>query len=448
LESDTIGQIIFNILIVLFLVLLNGLFVASEFAIVKVRSSRLTQLVNEGSRKARFAQRVTSNLDAYLSACQLGITLASLGLGWVGEPLIAKMIEYPMLAVGVPELAIHTISLAIAFSFITILHIVLGELAPKSFAIQKSETAVLWLSPPLMIFYKVTYPAIWILNHLSNLTLKIFGLEPASDHEQAHTEEEIKILVNESQKSGLIDHTERVLFDNVFQFSDRFAREAMLPRTSAVVLYVDAPFEENLKTVSETRHTRYPVAKGDKDNIIGFIHVTDLYNEAQKIYEKNMENVVREVLTVPESMELSHVLRLMQKKRNQLAIVVDEYGGTAGLLTLEDILEEIVGEIQDEFDEERTEVQTLENGYSIDGRMLIEDINNLLNTDISNEEVDTVGGWMYMILEDKAEVGQKVDHDSISFEIAEMDRHRVVRILINKNNSDLLAQKDEKLVCL
>ena len=448
MESDTIGQIIFNILIVLILVLLNGLFVASEFAIVKVRASRLTQLVNEGSRKARFAQRVTSNLDAYLSACQLGITLASLGLGWVGEPLIAQMIKSPLIAVGLPEAAIHTIALAAAFIFITILHIVLGELAPKSFAIQRSETAALWLSPPLMFFYKVTYPAIWILNHLSNLTLKIFGLEPVSDHEQAHTEEEIKILVNESQKSGLIDHTERVLFDNVFQFSDRLAREAMLPRTSAAVLYVDDLFEENLKIVSETRHTRYPVAKGDKDNIIGFIHVTDLYIEAQKNGEKNLENVVREVLTVPESMELSHVLRLMQKKRNQLAIVVDEYGGTAGLLTLEDILEEIVGEIQDEFDEERSVVQTLENGYSIDGRMLIEDVNNLLNTDISNEEVDTVGGWMHMILEDKAEVGQKVEHDNISFEIAEMDRHRVVRILINKPNSELSDKKDENFACL
>jgi len=445
LDSDGIGSIVFNLFVISFLVLLNGLFVAAEFAIVKVRASRLTQLVNEGSRRARFAQRVTSNMDAYLSACQLGITLASLGLGWVGEPMIAKMIEPALSVFRIPEAVIHTIAFAIAFSIITVLHIVLGELAPKSFAIQKAETASLWLSPPLMFFYKVTYPAIWVLNHLSNFVLKLFGLQPASEHEQAHTEEEIRILVNESQKSGLIDHNERVLFDNVFQFSDRLAREAMLPRTSMVVLFSDISLDENMKTVRETRHTRYPVARGDKDNIIGFVHVTDLYNQAHKSGEKDLEAITRKILTVPESMELSHVLRLMQKKCNQMAVVADEYGGTAGLLTLEDILEEIVGDIQDEFDNEQPVVQTLEKGYSIDGRMLIEDVNNLLKIDIPNDEVDTIGGWMHMKLEEKAAEGQRAEHDGIAFEITEMDRKRIARIKIDMVSS---GAHDQEVVCL
>ena len=445
MDSDGIGSIVFNLFVISFLVLLNGLFVAAEFAIVKVRASRLTQLVNEGSRRARFAQRVTSNMDAYLSACQLGITLASLGLGWVGEPMIAKMIEPALSVFRIPEAVIHTIAFAIAFSIITVLHIVLGELAPKSFAIQKAETASLWLSPPLMFFYKVTYPAIWVLNHLSNFVLKLFGLQPASEHEQAHTEEEIRILVNESQKSGLIDHNERVLFDNVFQFSDRLAREAMLPRTSMVVLFSDISLDENMKTVRETRHTRYPVARGDKDNIIGFVHVTDLYNQAHKSGEKDLEAITRKILTVPESMELSHVLRLMQKKCNQMAVVADEYGGTAGLLTLEDILEEIVGDIQDEFDNEQPVVQTLEKGYSIDGRMLIEDVNNLLKIDIPNDEVDTIGGWMHMKLEEKAAEGQRAEHDGIAFEITEMDRKRIARIKIDMVSS---GAHDQEVVCL
>ncbi len=445
MESISVGQVIFNIFTVLFLVFLNGFFVAAEFAIVKVRSSRLTQLVNEGSRSARFAKSVTSSLDAYLSACQLGITLASLGLGWVGEPLVARMIEPALSTFGVPELAIHTIAFAISFGIITILHIVLGELAPKSFAIQKSEVAALWLSPPLILFYKVTYPAIWILNHLSNLVLKLLGLQPASEHEQAHTEEEIRILVNESQKSGLIDHAERILFDNVFQFSDRLAREAMVPRTSMVVLYANDTFEDNLNTVKTTRHTRYPVAKGDKDNIIGFVHVTDLYSESNKQGDKDITSLLRKVLTVPESMELSHVLKLMQKNRIQMAIVVDEYGGTAGLITLEDIIEEIVGEIQDEFDNERPMVVQLEKGYSIDGRMLIEDVNNLLNTDVPNDEVDTIGGWVHMILEDKAGIGQKVEHGSVIFEVAEMDRHRIARILVCGKPSEL---ENDEVACV
>jgi CBS domain containing-hemolysin-like protein len=432
LDSHSLGEILFNIFIVFILVFINGFFVASEFALVKIRSSRLTQLVNEGNQQARFVQRITLKLDSYLSACQLGITLASLGLGWVGEPAVASVLEPVLSNFNISDTALHTISFSIAFAFITMLHIVLGELAPKSIAIQKTETTALWLSLPLVIFYKVTYPAIWVLNHLSNLILKIIGLEPTTENEQAHTEEEIRILVTESHKSGLIDKTESVLFDKVFEFSDRVAREAMIPRTSAVILDIDDSFEENLEKVVSTRHTRFPVAEGDKDNIIGFIHVTDFYAETLKGGNKDLKSFVRKILNVAESMELSHVLRLMQKSRILIAIVIDEFGGTAGILTLEDVLEEIVGEIQDEFDSERPLIEELENGYSVYGRLLIEDLNNLLGTEISNEEVDTVGGWIHMLLEDVPEVGKNISFENYSFEIIEMDRNRISRIFIKK----------------
>jgi CBS domain containing-hemolysin-like protein len=414
--------------VVILLVLMNAFFVAAEYALVKVRISRITQLISEGVYRARFVKTITSNIDTYLSACQLGITLASLALGWKGQEYTEKLITSFFFNL-LPEPTIKVISYVIAFAIITILHIVIGELCPKSMAIQKAESMALWLAPPLTLFYKITYPAIWFLNHMSSSILKFLGVKPLSEHEQAHTEEEIRILVNESEKSGIIDQEERALFDNVFEFSERVAREAMVPRTSMVVLYTEDTFEENLKVVAETKHTRYPVAEDDKDNIIGFIHVTDLYAEASKQGNSQIQNITRNILRVPEFMELSQVLQLMKKNRTQIAIVQEEYGGTAGIITLEDILEEIVGEIQDEFDNKRPVYEQIENGYSIDGRLLIQDVNNILNLNISNEDVDTIGGWIHMMIETDPEVGKIFVHENVSFEIEEVDKNRIVRLI-------------------
>ena len=430
--SHTLLGTAFNLAIVFLLVILNAFFVAAEFALVKVRSSRITQLMSEGVQRARFVKTVISNIDTYLSACQLGITLASLALGWKGEEYIEELIR-PLFFNSLSQEHIHTISYAIAFLVITILHIVIGELSPKSLAIQKTETMALWLAPPLILFYKLTFPAIKLLNALSSITLQVFGIKAVGDHEQAHTEEEIRILVNESEKNGMIDQDERALVDNVFQFSDRVAREAMVPRTSMVVLYTEDSFAENLKIVSDTKHTRYPVAEDDKDNIIGFIHVTDLYAESLKAAESNIQHVTRTILRVPEFMELSQVLQLMKKNRTQIAVVQEEYGGTAGIITLEDILEEIVGEIQDEFDNKRPVYEVITNGYSMDGRMLIQDVNNILGLDISNEDVDTIGGWIHMMLEEDPEVGKTFLHENITFEIDEVDKNRIVRLSAKKN---------------
>lgn len=436
MESLSITDIIYRIFLVFSLVFLNGFFVAAEFAIIKVRPTRVTQLIAEKSHRATLVRSITNNLDAYLSACQLGITLASLALGWIGEKFVVSLISPVLTSYGASPELIHTISTTVSFSLITILHIVLGEQAPKTFAIQKSEVVSLWIAGPLLIFYKIAYPAIWIINRLSIVTLKMFGLRNSTESDHAHTEEEIRILVNESEKNGVIDQNEKVLFENVFEFSDRVAREVMVPRTGMIVLYTEDSIEENMKIIIETHHTRYPVAEGDKDNILGFVHVTDIYSDSFNQSGRNLQSIVRKILTVPEFSELSHVLQLMKKHKTQIAIVVDEYGGTAGFLSLEDILEELVGEIEDEFDNNRPAFEEIDGGYSIDGTTMISDINNLLDLDISNDDVDTIGGWVHMILEEDPQVGKVTTIDNVTFKITETEKNRITRLFATTENDE------------
>ncbi|RRJ64533.1 HlyC/CorC family transporter [Paenibacillus oralis] len=429
-----VGKLILNLLIVLILVLLNGFFVAAEFSLVKVRQSRLTQLVKEGNRRANYALKVNKRLDTYLSATQLGITLASLGLGWVGEPAVSELLVEPLMhKMGATDpTLISTVSVAVGFAIITFLHIVMGELAPKSLAIQKSEETSLWLSWPLLMFYRLFLPVIWLLNTAANGALRLFGIEPAGEAEAAHSEEEIRILMNQSAKSGVFDQDEMKLVDNIFDFSDMLAREVMLPRTDMDCLYTNLSWEENMKIVAETKHSRYPVAVEDKDQIIGFVHITDLLlPEADRPLD--LAEMIRPILNVPESMEVSQVLRLMQKKHSQMTLVVDEYGGTAGLLTAEEILEEIVGDLHDEFEDERPEVEILAEGvYSVDGRLLIEEVNDLVGSYIEDEEVDSIGGWLFKELEGAPAKGKKIQVDDILFEVAESGRLRITRVKITK----------------
>ncbi|MET3289031.1 UNVERIFIED_CONTAM: CBS domain containing-hemolysin-like protein [Brevibacillus sp. OAP136] len=426
--------IVLNLLLVAFLVILNGFFVAAEFALVKVRHTRLAQLVNEGNSRAVYAQKVTQKLDGYLSACQVGITLASLGLGWVGEPAIAHMIVEPLLGnFHLPDYIISAIAFGTAFAVITFLHIVLGELAPKSLAIQKAEGTSLWVAMPLIAFYKLFYPAIWFLNGTANRLLKLIGLEPVSEHEAAHTEEEIRLLVNQSHESGHIDQTEKTLVDNVFEFSETVAREIMIPRIDMICLFATDSFQENLDTIKSCRHSRFPVAAEDKDNIIGFVHASDFYLAALSKKEVLIENLLRPVLTVPESMEISQVLRKLQKYRSQIAIVIDEYGGTAGMVTMEDILEEIVGDIQDEFDlNVRPEIEKTEKGLSVAGKVLLDDLDDHLPFELESEDVDTIGGWVYSQFNEGIAVGKSLAFEDHLFTITEMDTHRITRVIITK----------------
>jgi len=421
------------LLAVIALVLLNGFFVAAEFSIVKIRDTRISQLISEGDRRAERVQKVIDKLDSYLSATQLGITLASLGLGWIGEPAVASFLRILFANFHLSEAVIHSISIVLAFSIITFLHIVLGELAPKSLAIQKTESTALWVAGPLVFFNKIMYPFIWALNHASIFLLRMIGIEPVNNPISAHTEEEIRILMKQSHKSGLIDQTELTLVDNVFEFVERSAREIMVPRTDMVCMYVDLPFEENYKIGMQELHTRYPLASGDKDNIIGFIHIKDMYHLYLSDGNKDLLEIVRPIQKVPETIHISDLLKLMQRKKNHLAIVVDEYGGTAGLVSIEDILEEIVGEIQDEFDEERPDIEKKSEGlYSVDGRLLIEEVNDRFGLSIESDYYDTIGGWFFSKMETPPEVGQTIVEQGYEFIVSEVDHLRIVRLNIRK----------------
>lgn len=424
----------FNIALILFLVALNGFFVASEFSIVKIRPSRLDTLLKEGNKRAVYAKRVTEHLDAYLSVTQLGITLASLGLGWIGEPAVAKMLEPVFSMFDLPAHLEHSIAFIVGFSVITALHIVLGELVPKSLSIQKTEEIVLWVSWPLLMFNKLMYPAVWLLNHIANWILKMMGIEAASEAEEAHNEEEIRILMEESHKHGYIDKTELTYLDNVFDFSERHASEIMVPRTDMVCMYVEDSFEDNIKIALSERMTRYPICEGDKDHIIGFLHIKDLLRALNAGKKPDLRSLARNVLVVPESLPISKLLRMLQKHKSQLAVLIDEYGGTAGMVTVEDILEEIVGEIQDEFDEERPEIEDKgEKTYSIDGKMPVTDVNDYFELNLDTEICDTIGGWIYSQIDYPPSIGQVITTEDAEFIIEELDKMRITRITVRLN---------------
>ncbi|SFI98920.1 Hemolysin, contains CBS domains [Thermoflavimicrobium dichotomicum] len=423
-------RILFDIVLIIFLVFLNGFFVASEFAIVKVRSTRIAQLTEQGNVRAQTAQKLILNLDAYLSATQLGITLASLGLGYVGEPALAKILEPVLHFFHLPSTLVHVLSFSFAFAFITFLHIVLGEMAPKSIAIRQAETTTLWIARPLHFFFVLFKPAIWILNRSANFILKMFGVKLEPDHQQAHTEEEIRMLVEQSHRSGIIDQTELSLLDNIFDFTDRVGREVMVPRIKMVCLYAHEPFAKNLEVINETHYTRFPLCGRDKDDILGIVHIRDIYEKLAMGKVPDLQEIVRPAVLVPETMEIKDILRTLQKHRTEMAIVVDEYGGTSGLVTMEDIIEEIVGEIQDEFDDERPFFQQKGNETSIDARLLIEEVNDFFQLDIEDENNDTIGGWIFSQLQAVPKVGAEVSYKNYLFIVQEMDQRSITRILV------------------
>jgi len=426
-----------ELILIFVLVFLNGFFVAAEFAMVKARGSRIDSLAQEGHKKAKAASHLVEHLDAYLSACQLGITLTSLGLGWLGEPAIARMLEPMFVAMNLNENLIHPLSFVIGFSVITVLHIVLGELMPKSVAIRKAETVTLWTAAPMKFFRRLMSPFIWLLNGTAGLLLRPFGIDINEASTSAHTEEEIRILVKESHKSGLIDNTELALMDNIFEFSETNAREIMIPRTEMICLYGNLSFQENRAIAMREMHTRYPVCERDKDNIIGFVHIKDLLKVPDNAV-MDIRDLMRPMTTVPESMPISALLKLMQKRKSQIAILIDEYGGTSGLVTLEDIMEEIVGEIQDEFDEERPDLEKKdENTYSINGMMLIEEVNSFFGLAIPTDDYDTIGGWIYSQIENPPKKNQfVVSEEGFRFTIEETDHLRISRITVDRTDKE------------
>lgn len=428
-----IVPIILQLILVALLIFMNGFFVAAEFACVKIRPSRLETLIAEGSKRAAYAKRLTDHLDASLSVTQLGITLASLGLGWVGEPAVATLILPVTHMLGFDDAVGHTIALVLAFSIITAGHIILGELTPKTMAIQNVERIMLAIALPMLIFEKIMHPFVWLLNHIANWVAHRMGISTDGDGEDAHTEEEIRILMEESRRQGLIDDTEADFVDNVFDFNDLNVREIMTPRTDMICLYLEDSLEDNMAVIMEEQMTRYPICREDKDHIVGFLHVKDLLRVNVEGKKLNLKRLARKALVVPESMDVNVLLRTMQGSHSQLAIVVDEFGGTAGMVTIEDIIEEIVGDIQDEFDEERPTAESRGGAglvYSVDAKMLLEELEDILELTIEDEDVDSVGGWLYDRLGMEPRVGHMAAAAGALLFVEEVDGARITRVLI------------------
>jgi CBS domain containing-hemolysin-like protein len=430
------------------LIAFTAFFVASEFAIVKIRSTRIDQLIAEGNKNAVVAKKIISNLDEYLSACQLGITITGLGLGWVGESTVEALLHPVFEKINISPYIVNLLSFGIAFAAITFLHVVVGELAPKTLAIQKAEAITLLTARPLAFFYKIMFPFIWALNGSSRIIIRLFGLKTASEHELAHSEEELRLILSESYKSGEINQSEYKYVNNIFTFDDRIAKEIMVPRTEIVALDKNKTIKENLEIIKEEKFTRYPVIDGDKDNVIGLINIKEVFTElatnGNLDTEKSIEEFVRPIIKVIESIPIHDLLVKMQKERIHMAILYDEYGGTSGLVTVEDILEEIVGEIQDEFDDDEKPIiqQINQDRTLVDGRILISEINDLLGLNIEEEDVDTLGGWMLTKRYD-IQQGESIEYGPYIFLVAEMVENHIKKIEIIKSNKESLVAVEE-----
>lgn len=425
----------------------NAFFVAAEFSVVKMRGSRIDHLITEGNRQAVYAKELIDHVDVALSVTQLGITIVSLGLGWLGEPTVAAIFQPLFTYFQVPEFLASTISFILAFSLITFMHIVWGELIPKNVAIHKVEKVMLSVALPLLMFQRVMYPFVWLLNHFANWAAACLGIEVADKEEDAaHTEDEIRILMEESHKQGFINKTELDFVDNVFDFAGMSVREIMIPRTEMVCLYLEDSIEESMQVAMKEHLTRYPLCDESKDNIIGFLHIKDFLQSVYAGETPNLRTLARRALVVPEAMAVSRLLKTMQEERSQLAIVVDEYGGTAGMVTIEDIVEEIVGDIQDEFDEDRPLVEARgDKLYSVDAKMLLEELADILEVTIDDEAIDSVGGWLSAHVDNPPRVGQKASAGGAEFFVEEVEGVRIVRVLVRLGHALRKEHEEIKL---
>jgi len=416
------------------LVLLNSFFVAAEFALVKIRTSHLKTMAAGGSKRAGLLRVIKDNLNAYLSACQVGITMASLGLGWLGEPFLAQMLQPFFGLAGIESAAvIKSISFVLAFSTITFLHIVVGEQAPKILAIRKAMPSALFVSAPLRWFYVIFKPAIGLLNAASNWVLRrILRVEPIAEGELAHSEEELRLIVRESEKSAEVTPLGRELVFNVLDLRDRVVRDIMTPRGEIVYLDVDDDFETNMKKAIDSQHTRFPLCRENLDNTIGLVHIKELLPMMRDPHPHLMK-IKRELHPVPEMMPLENLLRLFLNKHAHLAIVVDEFGGTVGLVTLEDVLEELVGDIQDEFDFEKEEFRKINaNEFSVDGALGLYELNDLAKLDLESPDVSTIGGYVTHLMGHLPKTGEQVKIDNYLVTVSEADNRRVKQLHFKK----------------
>jgi len=432
----TAADVIWRISLVTFLVLLNGFFVAAEFAIVKVRESQLQEAADEGNVRARFAQQVTKHLDAYLSATQLGITLASIGLGMAAEPLLAQMLQPLLFMVGVEsEAAVKGIAFGVAFSIITYLHVVLGELTPKSLAIRKAFSTTLWVCAPLHLFLVVLKPAIFILNGTANWLLRVvFRIDPVEEGERVHSEEELKHIVAESERSEEVTETEKRIVLNALSLNDRYVRDLMTPRRQVISLDVEESFETNLKLALASMHTRFPLVEGHLDQSIGLIHIKDLLRLVHEDGEKDLRKIRRDLLLVPEMMPIDKLLRFFQEKHAHLALAVDEFGGGVGIVTLDNVVEEIVGDINDEFDiVEKPKFNRLnDNEFEVEGSLNLYELNEFTDLDLESDEVTTIGGYVTHELGHLPKLGETLRIGAYAVIATGVEARRVVSLVFKR----------------
>ena len=420
----------------LVLIALNGFFVAAEFALVRVRDSRLVQLEQEGSSRAGRVRDVLQDLDAYLSVCQVGITVASLALGWVGEPAVSALLRPLLHGVGIEsERIVELIAVILGFAVITYAHLVFGEQAPKYYSIQRAESVSMNISRLLNLFMFLFRPLVWLVNASTNFILRPWGIRLGEEME-AHSEEELRIMISSSVASGELDPQEHDYLNNVFDFGDTVARAVMVPRPDIEALPITASLEELVERAAFGRYTRYPVYEGDLDHVLGAVHVKDLFRAAKEEGDGfDIRPLIRDCLVVPETKRIEQILREFQSRKLQMAIVIDEWGSVEGLITIEDVVEELVGEIQDEFDEDEAAIEPLgENTYAVDGRIPITDVNDYFDLDLPHEDFDTIGGFVLGSLGRPPEPGDVVPADGVTLRVKTVDGPRVSMLTLERGD--------------
>jgi CBS domain containing-hemolysin-like protein len=430
---------VWKLLAVAALVFANAFFVAAEFALVSVRRSRMEELAAQGVRMAKVVQRATTDLDRYIAGTQLGITIASLGLGWIGETTLAHLLEpwLQWLPKAWKSVTAHSIAVTLAFIAITFMHVVLGELVPKSLALQNPDRTALWIAKPMEICVLLMRPFIAALNGCGNLVLRALRLQTTGSHHLIHSVEELKILIEASHEGGVLDEVERDMLRRVFRFSELVAREVMVHRVDIEGIDVDTPYDELMQMVSQTSHTRLPVYEDNIDNIIGVLHVRDLLQVRHKEGQPfNVRPLLRKPLIVAETVSIEKLLDQFRREKTQMAIVVDEYGGTAGIVTLEDVIEEIVGEVQDEFDMEEPVILEREDGTAIvSGQTRLDEINERFDLNLEAEDVDTIGGFVMSQLGRLCRVGDALTINGVQLRVEEMRGRRIRKLTLHREVS-------------
>ncbi|HLA97000.1 MAG TPA: hemolysin family protein [Anaerolineales bacterium] len=438
--DSTLTIDLLKLLAVVFLVIANGFFVAAEFSLVSVRRTRITELVAQGNSRAKWVNKAIQNPDRVIAATQLGITLSSLGLGWIGEPALAHLIEpvVNLFPQAVQSGVSHGLSAGLAFAVITFLHVVVGELAPKSIALQNPEGTSLAIAQPTVWSEWLFKPIIWVLNGTGNALLRLIGIQPASGHELVHSVAELKMLVTASTEGGVFQEEESEMLHAIFDLGEMLVRQVMIPRTEIIGVEADMPLDEIIKLATQSAYTKLPVYENSLDQILGIVHVKDLLRKLQSpdCEDCTARSLAREAIFVPETIPISALLRQFRADRQHIAIVLDEYGGTAGLVTLEDLLEEIVGEVSDPFDKINPEIQLLPDGSAmIDGLALIEEVNQELGLDLHDPDYDTIAGYALGKLGRIPRQGDVIEADEIRLKVESMDGMRIARLLLKRTGN-------------